>query len=199
MEIRDWNERYRLRERPAEDLDAAPTPLVVKTAAAMAPGKALDLASGAGRNALWLAEHGWEVTAVDAAAAAIEILRTRATERGMKINAVLADLENGEFEIEPSRWDLVAMCYYLQRNLFEPAKRGVAPGGIVISIVHVNEPGEGDGPYRLRPGELEQYFAGWEILHRYEGKANDSAHRRTVAEIVARRMSSASAALPSIR
>ena len=187
VEIRDWNKRYRLRERPAEDLDAAPTPLLVETAAAMTPGKALDLACGAGRNALWLAEHGWEVTAVDGAQAAIEILRARAAEHGLKINAFVADLEKDEFEIEPARWDLVTMCYYLQRNLFEPAKRGVAPGGILISIVHINEPGEEDGPYRLRPGQLEKYFAGWEILHCYEGKANDAAHRRAVAEIVARR------------
>ncbi|MGA7793405.1 MAG: methyltransferase domain-containing protein [Candidatus Acidiferrales bacterium] len=191
MEINDWNKRYRLRERPAEDLDAAPTPLLVEIASALAPGKApreaLDLACGAGRNALWLAERGWEVTAVDAAPAAIEILQRRAKERGLKINAVVADLEKGEFEIEPSRWDLVAMCYYLQRNFFEPAKRGVAPGGILISIVHINEPGEEDGPHRLRPGQLEQYFAGWEILHRHEGKATDSAHHRPVAEIVARR------------
>src|SRR5258707_8997771 len=169
MGIRDWNDRYRLRERPAEDLDAAPTPLVVATAAKLVRGKALDLACGTGRNALWLAEHGWEVTAVDGAQAAIEILRTRATECGLKINAVVADLEKDEFEIEPSRWDLVAMCYYLQRNLFEPAKRGVAPGGILISIVHMTEPGEGDSPHSLRPGQLEQYFAGWEILHRHEG------------------------------
>ncbi len=153
MEIRDWNKRYRQRERPAEDLDSAPTPLLVETAAAMAPGKALDLACGAGRNALWLAEHGWEVTAVDGADAAVEILRTRASERGLKINAVVADLEKGEFEIEPSRWDLVAMCYYLQRNLFEPAKRGVAPGGILISIVHMTEPGEQErpAPFATRP------------------------------------------------
>ena len=191
MDIQDWNERYRLRERPAEDLDPAPTPLLVETAAALAPGKApftaLDLACGAGRNALWLAERGWEVTAVDGAPAAIEILQTRAAQRGLKINAVVADLEKGEFVIEPSRWDLVAMCYYLQRNLFEMAKRGVAPGGILISIVHVNEPGEEDSPHRLLPGQLEQYFAGWEILHRHEGMATDPAHHRTVAEIVARR------------
>ena len=187
MEIHNWNERYRLRERPAEDLDAAPTPLLVETAAKLKPGKALDLACGAGRNSLWLAEHGWQVTAVDGAPAAIEILRTRASERALKITTVVADLEKAEFKIEPSRWDLIAMCYYLQRNLFEPAKRGVAPGGILISIVHINEPGEAEGPHRLRPGELEQYFAGWEILHRFEGKANDSAHRRAVAEIVARR------------
>jgi tellurite methyltransferase len=187
MEVRDWDKRYRLREHAASDLDAAPTPLLVETAASLPPGKALDLACGAGRNALWLAEHGWDVTAVDGAAAAIEILRARAEERGLKINAVVADLEKDEFEIEPSRWDLVAMCYYLQRKLFEPAKRGVAPGGILISIVHMNEPREEDGPHRLRPGQLGKYFAGWEILHRYEGKANDSAHHRAVAEIVARR------------
>jgi SAM-dependent methyltransferase len=187
MEVRDWDKRYRLREHAASDLEAAPTPLLVETAASLPPGKALDLASGAGRNALWLAEHGWEVTAVDGAQTAIEILRSRVMERGLKIDAVVADLEKGEFKIEPSHWDLVAMCYYLQRNLFEAAKRGVAPGGILISIVHMSEPGEEDGPHRLRPGQLEQYFAGWEILHRREGKANDSAHRRAVAEIVARR------------
>jgi len=193
MEIHGWNERYRLREH-AGDLDAAPTPLVVATAAKLVPGKAprtapykaLDLACGTGRNALWLAEHGWEVTAVDGSHEAIEILRTRATERGLKINAVAADLEKGEFEIEPASWDLIAICYYLQRNLFEPAKRGVVPGGLLISIVHVTEPGEEEGPHRLSPGQLEQYFAGWEILHCHEGKATDAAHRRAVAEIVAR-------------
>jgi tellurite methyltransferase len=187
MEIGDWNKRYRLRERPAEDFATEPTPLLVKFAEALPPGRALDLACGAGRNALWLAERGWEVTAVDAARAAVEILQSRAAEKGLKINAVVADLEKGEFEIEPFRWDLIAMCYYLQRNLYEPAKRGVAPGGILISIVHIGEPGEEATPHRLLPGQLEKYFAGWEILHRYEGTPNDSAHHRAVAEIVARR------------
>jgi SAM-dependent methyltransferase len=187
MKIHDWNERYLLNERPAEDLDASPTPLLVRTVAGLPPGKGLDLACGAGRNALWLAESGWEVTAVDGSQAAIEILRTRATERGLKINAVVADLEKDEFEIEPCRWDLVAMCYYLQRNLFEPAKRGVVPGGILISIVHLKEPAEEDGPFRLHAGQLQKYFAGWEILHQHEGKPIDSVHHRPVAEIVARR------------
>lgn len=187
VEINKWDERYRLRERPEEDLDAAPTPLLAATAGNLKPGKALDLACGVGRNAFWLAEHGWDVTAVDGAATAIEILRNRASERGLKINADVADLEEGEFVIEPSRWNLIAMCYYLQRNLFEPAKQGVVPGGVVISIVHITEPGEEPTAHRLRPGELEKYFAGWEILHRYEGKPNDSVHKRAVAEIVARR------------
>jgi SAM-dependent methyltransferase len=187
MEIRDWDKRYRLREHAASDFEAGPTPLLMETAARLPPGQALDLASGTGRNALWLAEHGWNVTAVDGAPAAIETLQLRASDLGLKITGVIADLEHDEFEIQPSCWNFMAMCYYLQRNLFEPAKRGVVPGGILISIVHMNEPGEADGPFRLRPGEHEKYFAGWEILHLREDKAIDPAHRRAVSEIVARR------------
>ena len=188
MEISNWDRRYRLREHAASDFEAPPTPLLVETAASLPPGRALDLASGTGRNALWLAEHGWDVTAVDGAPAAIETLRGRARENGLKIDAVVADLEKGEFAIEPSRWDLVAMCYYLQRDLFEPAKRGVAPGGLLISIIHIALPGEEPTPHSLCPGELEEYFVGWEILHRREGKANDAPHHRAVADIIARRL-----------
>jgi tellurite methyltransferase len=187
MEIRGWDERYRSEERAAEDLDAAPTPLLVEMAKLLASGKALDLACGTGRNALWLAEQGWSVTAVDGSASAIEILRGRASERGITLATKVVDLEKSEYRIEPSRWDLVAVCYYLQRNLFEFAKLGVVPGGILVSIVHITEPGEEPTAHRLKPGELERYFLGWEILHRYEGKPNDTAHRRSVAEIVARR------------
>src|SRR6185369_12574001 len=147
MQVRDWDKRYRLREHAACDLEAGPTPLLIETATALKPGRALDLACGAGRNAMWLAERGWEVTAVDGAQTAIEILRSRALDQHLKIDAIVADLEKSEFDIGALRWDLVAKLYYLQRNLIEPAKRGVAPGGILISIVHLNEPGEEDGPY----------------------------------------------------
>jgi tellurite methyltransferase len=187
MEIRSWDERYRSGERSAEDLDAAPTPLVVETSKRLAPGRALDLACGSGRNALWLAEQGWSVTAVDGSPVAVEILRSRASERGIAVNTKVANLEKFEYKIEPASWNLIAICYYLQRGLFEPAKEGVVPGGILISIVHITEPGEEPTAHHLRPGELERYFQGWEILHRREGRPNDTAHQRSVAEIVARR------------
>jgi tellurite methyltransferase len=197
MDIQDWEKRYRSRERATEDLQAAPTPLLIKTverltgdsrlaASADRRRHALDLACGAGRNALWLAEQGWNVTAVDSSAAAIAILRERAAERSLNVDARVADLERDEFPIERAAWDLVAILYYLQRNLFEAAKRGVAPGGVLIGIVHITEPGEEPTPHRLRPGELEKYFAGWEIVHYYEGASRDAAHQRPVAEIVAR-------------
>jgi len=187
MEIQGWDERYKSGERRAEDLDAAPTPLLVETAEKSVPGKALGLACGSGRNALWLAEHGWSVIAVDGSPVAMEILRSRASERGVTVDARVADLEKSEYRIEPASWNLIVICYYLQRDLFEPAKQGVVSGGILISIVHITEPGEEPTAHRLRSGELEQYFQGWEILHYREGKPNDTAHQRSVAEIVVRK------------
>ena len=178
-----------LRERVAEDFEAAPTPLLVKTVQNLTPGRALDLACGTGRNALWLAERGWTVTAVDGSAAAIEVLCSRAREQGLQVDAKVADLEKGEYQIDRGGWDLIAMCYYMQIDLFEAAKQGVAPGGIVLAIVHVTEPGAGPSSHCLRAGELQTYFRDWEILHSFEGQPSDLTHRRRVAEIVARRPS----------
>jgi tellurite methyltransferase len=157
-------------------------PLVVATAREMKPGRALDLACGAGRHALWLAERGWSVTAVDGSPAAIERVRSRAASRGLTVNAQLADLEKSEYRIEPAHWDLIVISYYLQRDLFEPAKRGVVPGGVLAAIVLL-----GEGRFSLRTGELRGYFSGWEIVHDREGHPGDSPEHRAVAEIVARR------------
>lgn len=187
MDLAGWERRYESGERASEDLDAPPTKLVINTARHMRPGKALDLACGTGRNALWLAEHGWQVTAVDGAHSAIEMLRSRAFQRALAVDARVADLEKGDFEIAPASWDLIAICYYLQRNLFEPAKQGVRPGGILIAIVHTAEKGEQPTATRMKRGELAGFFSGWEILHHNEGPPDDIAHRRAVAEIVARR------------
>ena len=187
MQISGWEERYRSGQISAEYMEAAPTPLLVETVGNLAPGNALDLACGAGRNALWLAEHGWRVTAVDGASAAIEILRSRAAGRGVTVDVRVADLEKGEYRIERSAWDLITICYFLQRDLFQPAKEALVPGGILLAIAHITEPGEQPTEHRLRPGELARYFEGWKILHLHEGKPNDAAHRRLVAEIVARR------------
>jgi 2-polyprenyl-3-methyl-5-hydroxy-6-metoxy-1,4-benzoquinol methylase len=187
MDIRAWDERYRSEDESASE----PTPLLRETAAELHPGRALDLACGSGRNALWLAEQGWSVTAVDGATAAIEILRARPSRRAVNVDAQVADLEKHEYTIERSAWDLIAICYYLQRDLFEPAKAGVVSGGVLLAIVHITEPGEEPTYKRLRPGELKGYFEDWDILHYYEGKPKDPEHRRAVAEIVARRPTSA--------
>ena len=150
----------------------APTPLLVETAGMLKPGRALDLACGAGRNAIWLAEHGWNVTAVDRSPIAIPGVDTHA-----------ADLEKNEFPIGESVWDLIVASLYLQRDLFEPIKRGLKPGGVAVVIVLLTEPGHEQSRFSVQAGELAKYFEGWEILHYHEGKSTD--HHRAVAEIVA--------------
>ena len=187
MDISGWNERYLSKERAGEDLQTEPTKLVVKAAQNLSPGKALDLACGTGRNAIWLAREGWDVTAVDGARAALEILEERARKENVNVRTVEADLQKGEYTITPSHWDLITLCYYLQRDLIEPAKNGTRPGGLLLVIAHTTEGDEQPTESRLRPGELARYFTGWEILHSCEGKPDDPAHRRSVAEIVARR------------
>jgi SAM-dependent methyltransferase len=183
MDLGGWDDRYRAEAWAP----GSSTPLLVDIVRGLSPGSALDMASGTGRNALWLAGRGWRVTAVDGSSSAIETLRSRATELGLEIDVHAADLENGGYRIEPGRWDLIALCYYLQRDLFESVKSGVVRGGVVVAIVHTTEPGEEPTKHRLRPGELREYFHGWEILHDYEGRPHDPPHQRLVSEIVARR------------
>jgi tellurite methyltransferase len=187
MEISKWEERYRTRERAREDFASEPVPLLARIAGLLPPGRALDLACGTGRNAIWLAQRGWQVTAVDGAPAAVETVRRRAREGGVFVDAQVADLEKWEFSIAPASWELICISYYLQRDLFEPAKIGLVPGGVIVCLVHIPEGDEQPTGHRLGRGELAQYFSGWEILHHFEGASRDPWHHRAAAEIAARR------------
>lgn len=183
MNISGWENMYRSGERGAED---QATVLVVEAAGGLTPGAALDLACGTGRNALFLAENGWKVMAVDGSETAIRVLEQRAAERNLKILAEVADLTAPGIGIPLHAFDLVVIAYYLQRDLFPRAKAATKPGGIVIAIVHTPEPGEPATQKRAAPGELRTFFDDWQVLHYYEGPSRDPAHKRPVAEIVAR-------------
>jgi tellurite methyltransferase len=186
VDLQSWNDRYRLEQ----ELDERPTPLLIEMAARRDPGQALDLASGSGRNSLWLASHGWTVQAMDGSREAIDTLTSHAARRGLKIQTQVVDLKRPGLRLPVASFDLVAICYYLQRSLFPKAKKSVKAGGLLLAIVHTTEGEEEPTENRLRPGELADYFDGWEILHSYEGAPVDPAHKRRVAEIVARRPTS---------
>jgi tellurite methyltransferase len=179
MSLDEWEQRYRSGNFP----NAGPTPLLVRAVQHAVPGRALDLACGAGRNAAWLAARGWSVTAVDGSKTAIDMLKARAP----AVDARAVDLEKHEFEIGESNWDLIAVCYYLQRDLFEPIQRGVKSGGLAVIIVHLADASQESSRYSMAPGELARSFEGWDVVHSYEGRPDDPEHARPVAEIVARR------------
>jgi tellurite methyltransferase len=184
LSLEDWNRRY----QAGQQLFETPAPLVEEFAAVLEPGAALDLACGPGRNALFLAEHGWRVTAVDGSPIAIALMRERASEKNLRIDAHVADLERGRYEIPPGNFDLIVATYYLQRDLIPAMQRGVRPGGTIIAIAHLADPEQLHAtPARATPGELRAYFAGWNILHYFEGAPHERCHQRPVAEIVARK------------
>ena len=181
--IEQWNERYRAGEQVFEN----PAPLVVEFASSLAPGSALDLACGPGRNALYLAKHGWCVTAMDGSSIAIELL----LRSNPRIDARVVDLETGEFQVSPEAYDLVLSCYFLERSLIAPMKAALRPGGLLIAIVHLADADQPQGtPARAYPGELRGLFNCWSILHYREGDPDESCHRHGVAELVARKTDS---------
>lgn len=185
----DWDERYSRGEHSNDE----PLPLLARVVPTLATGRALDVACGAGRHAIFLAEHGWQVTAVDASRVGIKLTNERAHERGVNVDARVADLEQGEFVIEPEAYDLICVCYYLQRDLFPQIRAGVRDGGTVIAAIHMVDEAPHVKPmnpaFLLQPGELRAEFRGWEILHDYEGDSTESGHKHASAEIVARQSS----------
>ncbi|MDQ3818198.1 MAG: methyltransferase domain-containing protein [Acidobacteriota bacterium] len=183
----DWNERY----SRGEQIMKEPMPLLVRVTGELEPGRALDLACGTGRHAIFLAERGWQVVAVDASQVGIEIAKTFSHVRGARVDWRVADLERGEFEIEDGAYDLVCVFYYLQRDLFKKIRAGVKPGGLAIAAIHMVDDSLEIKPmnpaFLLQPGELRAEFRDWEILHDYEGSPSEDGHQRRTAEIVARK------------
>jgi SAM-dependent methyltransferase len=183
--INQWDERY----REGEQVFDAPSPLVVRFTRDLVPGSALDLACGPGRNALYLAQHGWRVTAVDGSRIAIDLLLARASKLAREfrhpIESCVVDLETTELEFAGESFALALSCYYLQRSLLGRMKAVLQPGGMLIAIVHLADPDQPHGtPARAYRGELRTFFEEWNILHYREGEPGESCHRRAVAEIV---------------
>jgi SAM-dependent methyltransferase len=107
-----------------------PIPLLTEHIHMFRRGRALDLATGEGRNAVYLAEQGFEVTGVDFSKAAIAKSQRLAAERGVVLKTIIADLH--DFSIDREAYDLITNIYYPQRDLFDQIKAGLKPGGIFV-------------------------------------------------------------------
>jgi SAM-dependent methyltransferase len=132
----DWDRRYRAKELL---WSAEPCRSFVGEVEGLVPGRALDLACGEGRNAVWLAERGWRVTAVDFSPVALAKARRLAAARGAAVEWVEADLLR--HRPEPGEFDLVAVLYLqlpsaLRRFVLARAAAALAPGGTLLVVGH---------------------------------------------------------------
>ncbi len=136
MDAQYWNDRYGTDELVWK---GDPNVFLSPEVAPLRPGRALDLACGEGRNAVWLAGQGWHVTGVDFAAAGLAKARRLAAARGVEVDWVCADVT--EWEPEAAAYDLVVV-FYLQlpgperRAALTRAGRALAPGGILLVVGH---------------------------------------------------------------
>ena len=149
---------------------AQPAAIVVDAVKLMPPGRALDLACGRGRNAVFLVEQGWSVVGIDGSAAVMEGIDPRVTTR-------VLDLERNPLPYENDSFDMVCIIHFLHRPLFGEARRVTRPGGAVVSAIHTTR-STMNPKYTVAIGELRSLFSDWEILVDREDQ---------IAEVVARK------------
>ena len=151
------------------------------------PGRALDVACGRGRNAVWLAQQGFETTAVDRDPDAVAALGARARAEGLRLTATSMDLEAGEARLGDAAYDVIVVVHYLHRPLFPALLATLRPGGVLVYETFTRAQAARGRPtnpaFLLEPGELRRLVAGLEILDEREGDFEG----RMVAGVVARR------------
>jgi tellurite methyltransferase len=152
-----------------------------------AAGTALDVACGRGRNALWLAEHGLNVQAIDRNADVITALDEAARQRNLPVHARVLDLESGVPEIGRDAFDVIVVIHYLHRPLFPALVAALKPGGLLFYETFTRAQAARGKPtnpaFLLEPGELVQRVAPLEVIAHREGAFDG----RDVASVVASR------------
>ncbi len=181
-----WNERFGRREFA---LGKEPNPFLKKHIHLLTKGRALDIAAGEGRNAILLAQHGFEVDAVDISSMGLKKTRKLARENGLKINTFLVDLD--QYWIEKERYDLIANFYFLKRRLIPRIKKGLKKEGRVIFETYLLEHrtlgtgGPKQAKYFLKPNELLRLFKDFRILFYREGIFREGGKKKAVASLIA--------------
>ena len=186
-----WNQKYR--EAPGAWL--TPDPFLPRAFSEyilpLFPqgGSALDLAGGAGRHAIWLAQQDWKVTLIDISETGVEQARQNAGPLASHIHFVVDDLtrftaSQTEFE---AAFEVVMAFFYLERKIFSEMVKAVRPGGLLVyktlTLEQAKLPGGPKNPaHLLKPGELLQLAGGLRTLHYREEVAE-----KATAELVARK------------
>jgi 2-polyprenyl-3-methyl-5-hydroxy-6-metoxy-1,4-benzoquinol methylase len=181
-----WEARYAAQ---AAALATEPPSPFLREHASLFSGQVLDVAAGAGRNALFLARRGCSVHAVDLAFGGLRAATAEAQRSNLSLHGIQADLE--DLSLPRSRYDGVINIRYLQRSLFPALRQTVRPGGILLFETFLVDQGRGGHPrnpaFLLERGELAATFADFDILVSEEGSFDDGAGTVFLGRLIARR------------
>lgn len=164
-EAQRWN-RILTSQKPS--FNTNPNAFLVEMAKGRKPGTALDVGMGQGRNALWLAQQGWQVTGFDPAADAVALAQKNAAALGVQIKTEVTTRE--AFDFGDSRWDLILISYAGGREVPAQIQRALRPGGILIIEGFHRDAARGrsiGGGVVFDTGELPKLFPGLRVV-RYE-------------------------------
>lgn len=181
-----WNERYRDAEF---ELPQAASPLLERCADWLPEGRALDVATGTGRNALFLAERGYAVDAVDVSDEALTTARDRAAARNVTVNWIQADLD--AYPLPTDAYEVIVVTFFHTLDRLPDLKEALAPGGVLLYEHHLRaDPPAERGPstdrYRVRSNDLLRACLDLTILHYAERSRIQDGRRSAVVTIAAR-------------
>jgi SAM-dependent methyltransferase len=164
-EVERWN-RILTSEKPA--FNTQPNEFLVEMARGRKPGTALDVGMGQGRNAIWLAQQGWDVTGFDPAEKAVALARQTAEELGVKLHTEITGME--DFDFGERRWDLILLSYVGGREAPGRVQRALKPGGVLVLEAFHRDAAKGrsiGGDVVFDTGELPRLFPELRVV-RYE-------------------------------
>ena len=184
----EWNRRYAERSHLSVTPDPFWPALTMSSIAPSFPqgGRALDLAGGVGRHAVYLAKRGWDVTLVDVSEVGLTEASRHAERSGAHVlgNILMERRDLTDSELPAAHYDLVLVFFYLERSLFAQIIRALKPGGMVVYKTYTSEQKKmGGGPthpmHLLERNELLHAFGALHILHYHE-----TIRDKAVAELV---------------
>lgn len=175
-----WNDTF----EKGIGFEHAPNKLLVETVRGRPPGTAIDLMTGQGRNALYLASQGWKTTGVDISDVGLRAGANAARAMGLAVELVQTNVDTYDLGVE--RWDLVTMIYAgNDPALIARAKAATRPGGLFVVEFFLRD----DGPMGFARGELAARFTDWTILRDdiVEDVADWSKQRTMLVRFVAQK------------
>jgi SAM-dependent methyltransferase len=125
-----WNNLLTDSTWRATRFNTQPNTLLVETVMGRKPGTALDVGMGEGRNGIYLARQGWQVTGIDIADKALALAQKQAQTAGVQLNTVVADAET--YDWGTAKWDLIVLSYAGGREYADQVKKALRPGGLVV-------------------------------------------------------------------